>query len=319
MLYESGSTHFYVVTLIAHPGVVKLLGQVATTRVREQHDQHILGGKTLSIGHSRRQGRAPRATNQDTLLACQAPGPVERGTVINTNHIVDNSGIIVTREHIHADTFDLVGPGGIARVDRAWRVRANDFDLWILLFEIAAGPRNSSTCADARDESRDLARRIAPNLWARRAIVRRWIGRVRILVGTARARNLLRQAIGDIFVVLWRVMGNAARADHNLRAIRAQQASLLLAGLVGHDEDAVIAFDRRRDCQAMPGITARWLDNRPTWTQQALLLAVLDHRRANAILHAPTRIKKLHLRQYHRRHIACDALQLHQRRIPDPL
>ena len=110
-------------------------------------------------------------------------------------------------------------------------------------------------------------------------------------------------------------MGDAAWTDDNLGSIGAQEATFLFTHLIGHHKNAVIALERGSYRQTMAGIAAGRLYNRPTRTQQALLLTILDHRRANAVLDTAARVEHLHLRQHQRRHIVCDMPQAHQRRI----
>ena len=88
---------------------------------------------------------------------------------------------------------------------------------------------------------------------------------------------------GDRVVDSGRVVVDRGRRDHDLGAVRAQHRDLLLAHLVGHDEDAAVALARRRDREPDAGVARGRLDDRPAG------LAACPSRSAASIIARPIR------------------------------
>src|SRR5579884_1412767 len=252
--------------VLAHPGIVKLLAQVAAPGIGEQHNYHILRRQAARVDQSGPQRGTGRTSDQDALFPRQPPRPVEGGTIIDANYLIDHGGVIVFREKLHADALNLIRAGYITGVDGSGRVSADDFNVRILLFEITRGAADGAAGADTGDEGRDAPVGIAPDLRAGRGIVRGRISRIGILVRTDRARNLIGQSVRHIFVVFRRIVGDTAGADNHFSAIGAQQAAFLLADFIGHDKDTVVALLRGSQRQPMPGIATGRLYNRPART-----------------------------------------------------
>jgi hypothetical protein len=91
--------------------------------------------------------------------------------------------------------------------------------------------------------------------------VRVGVGLVVELVGEHRVRRLARDALGRLDVVVGVVGRHGRGRDDHLGAERLEQAHLLLAHLVGHGEDALVAPHRRGDGEPDAGVAARPLDD----------------------------------------------------------
>jgi hypothetical protein len=105
------------------------------------------------------------------------------------------------------------------------------------------------------------------------------------------------EPVADGVVALGRVVRDGGRRDHDLGAVRAEQRDLLLAHLVGHDEDAAVTLDRRRDGEADAGVSGGRLDDRPAGPELALALGLLDHRQADPVFHRAAGVQVLELRE----------------------
>src|SRR5258706_14127667 len=95
----------------------------------------------------------------------------------------------VWRNHFLSDAFNKIGSGldqlpgfFVSFEDGAIRIRADDSDMRILLFQETPRARDSAARSQSGDEVRDLAFCLFPDFWARRAIVRFGISGMRILI-----------------------------------------------------------------------------------------------------------------------------------------
>ena len=96
-------------------------------------------------------------------------------------------------------------------------------------------------------------------------------------------------------VALGRLGRDVGRAQDDLGAVGPQQLLLLGRLLVGHDEDAAIALERRGDGQAVAGVARRRLDDRAARLEQARALGRLDHRQADPVLDRAAGVEHLEL------------------------
>jgi hypothetical protein len=110
---------------------------------------------------------------------------------------------------------------------------------------------------------------------------------------------------------------DGGRRDDHLGAVRAEHRDLLLAHLVGHDEDAPVALVRRCDREADAGVPRGRLDDRPAGPQPAVPLGGLDQREADAVLHGSARIEVLELRENRRAGLAAERLEADDRGVAD--
>ena len=191
-------------------------------------------------------------------------------------------------------------------VDRALRVGADDQELRVPLLQVAPRARDRAARADGDHDRVELAAGLLPDLRARRLVVRLRVRHVRVLVGLVAARDLLGEPVGDGVVALRRVVLDGGRGDHDLGAVRAQHRDLLLAHLVGHDEDAAVALERRGDREADAGVAGGRLDDRAARLELPVALGRLDHRHPDPVLDRAAGVEVLELCEQRRLHVAGD-------------
>ena len=98
------------------------------------------------------------------------------------------------------------------------------------------------------------------------------------------------------------VGGDGRGADHHIGTERPQQVDLLLAHLVRHHEDALVAAVERSHDEAHTGVAARRLHDRAARFQASVALGSFDHRETDAVLHAAAGVQRLDLREQGRAH-----------------
>ena len=177
---------------------------------------------------------------------------------------------------------------------------------------------------DAGDEVRDPAVGLVPDLRAGRPLVGRRVLQVPVLVRLEGAGDVAREPRRDRVVRLRRFRLDVRRAEDDLGAVGPQQGLLLGRLLVGHDEDAAVALERRRDRQAVAGVARRRLDDRAARLEQAGALGRLDHRQADPVLDRAARVERLELGEDERlvleaAEVAGDAGQPDERRVADEI
>ena len=145
----------------------------------------------------------------------------------------------------------------------------------------------------------------------------RGVGRVGELVGLAGARDLAGEAVGHRVVALWRFVRDGGGREDDLGAVGLEQRDLLLAHLIGHHEDALVALDAGGLRQARAGVAGGGLDDGAAGLEQAGLLGRLDHADADAILDRAAGLEVLGLAQDGRAHAAPDAAQADERAVAD--
>ena len=126
-------------------------------------------------------------------------------------------------------------------------------------------------------------------------LVRLRVGRVGVLVGTERARDLADEPLGRR-VVDSRVLGrDRHRAHHDLGAVGPQERDLLGRDLVGHHEHALVAALRGDDGEPDTGVARRGLDDGAAGLQQAVALGGVDHRDRRTVFDAAAWVRRLEL------------------------
>ena len=123
--------------------------------------------------------------------------------------------------------------------------------------------------------------------------------RVGVLVGLPGA-GLRGQPVGDVVVGVRVLGGHRRRADDHLGAVRLEDVALVLADLVGADEDAVVALGLRHHRQADTGVAGGRLDDRAAGLERARLLGGLDHPGRDPVLHRAAGVEVLHLGEHER-------------------
>ncbi len=222
------------------------------------------------------------------------------------------------REEVLADALHQVGVHVLRlRVDRALRVGAHDPQVGVLLLQVAGHARHGAAGAQRDHDGIQLAAGLLPDLRPGGLVVGLGVGRVGVLVGLEPTRQLLGQPVGHRVVALRRLRLDGGRADHHLGAVGPQQRDLLLAHLVGHDEDAAVALDGGGDRQADAGVAGGGLDDGAARPQLAVPLGRLDHGQADPVLDRSARVQVLELGNDAGRQAAGHPLQADQRGVAD--
>ena len=105
------------------------------------------------------------------------------------------------------------------------------------------------------------------------------------------------------------------RAHHDLSTVGAQDILLVLADLVGADEDALVAARLGHQGQADAGVAGRRFDDGAAGLELATGLGRVDHLGGDAVLGAATRVQVLDLGQDLARAFGYNRVQLDQRGV----
>ena len=312
--------------VVAHPGVVVDLAEIALAGVRQQHHHQLTRRERARDLERHPHRHARRATDEDRLLARQPAGHAEPVAVPAGDHLVDHREVRGARDEVLAHAFDLVRVRlrDLVRVvivleDRAHRIGADHAHGGVLLLEVAAGARNGAAGAHAGNEVGDAAGGLLPELGTRRAVVGLGIRRVVILVHQHRAGALLGDAARHRVVGLGRVGRHRGRTQHDLGPEGLEQAHLLQRHLVGHAEHRSIAAHGRHHREPHAGVARGALDDRAAPLEPAVALRSLHHGESDAVLHAAAGIEVLELGQDRRGAVARHFSQPNERRVADRL
>ena len=306
-------------TVLAHPLVVVDLAQVVATGVGQDDDHHRLLVETARHLHRRLHGGPRRATHQNPLFARDAPGREKGIAVVDLDDAVDQFQVDRAGDEVLADPLHLVRLAGVARVERAFRVGADDHHRRLLFLEEAGHTGDGAARSQPTNHHVDAALRLLPDFGTGRLIVCLRVRLVEILVRLEGARDLVAQPFGDRVVAFRRLARNGGRTDHHFGAVGAQEGNLLRRLLVRHHEDHPVTLQCRRDGQRVAGIPGSRFNDGATRLQQTATLGIFDHAQPDPILDAATGIERLHLRQDGGTEPGSDALEPHQRRVPDGL
>ena len=162
-------------------------------------------------------------------------------------------------------------------------------------FRYLPAPLDRPAGARSRHQMGDPPPGLLPDLGSRGGVVRLGIDLVVELIGQDGARRVLGDLLGLHHVVVGMIRRDRRRRDDDLRAVRLEQADLLLRHLVGHGEHAAVALERRRDGQAHAGIAAGSLDDGPAGAKLTPPLRRFDDGEADPVLHRAARIHILGL------------------------
>jgi hypothetical protein len=117
-----------------------------------------------------------------------------------------------------------------------------------------------------------------------RGLVGQRVGRVLELVDVDRSRDRLGQGLGHVLVVFRMALADVAAGQAHVHAHGPQVQDLFPRHLVRHDQDQLVALQRRHLGQAEAGIAGRRLDDRAARLEAAVGLGRLDHRARHAVL-----------------------------------
>ena len=105
-----------------------------------------------------------------------------------------------------------------------------------------------------------------------------------------------------------------AGRQHDLRTVGLDQRTALQRHGVGHHQHDGIALGRRDESQSDARVAAGGLQNLHARLQHAAGFRIEDHVQGDAILHAPARVRALHLDEDRRRPFRHHAVEAHHRR-----
>src|SRR5829696_3741432 len=125
--------------------------QVVLARVADDENHHTAFVEVLRNLQRRRKIRPGRSSAEDSFTSGKLTRELERFAIGDVYDLVDDLHIGVSDRQRLTDSFDKVGRrfrnvSGIfvAFEYRTVRVGADDLDLWIFFFQIAAGPGDGS-------------------------------------------------------------------------------------------------------------------------------------------------------------------------------
>ncbi len=136
-----------------------------------------------------------------------------------------------------------------------------------------------------------------PDLRSGRLLMRLGIGGVRELVDVERARGLPGDSRGLVLVVLRMALDHIRARHHHFGAHGLQVKDLLLAHLVGDDQQQPVALAGRDQGQPQARIAGGGFDQRGAGLDAPLALGRLDHVQPDAILDGTAGILVLQLQE----------------------
>ena len=180
------------------------------------------------------------------------------------------------------------------------------------LFEVAARAADRPAGADAGDEVGDLPVGVGPDLRAGGLVVAGRSLRVGVLVRLPGAVDLGDQPVRHAVIAL-RILGRHRRRAHDdLCAVGEQHVALVLADLVGADEDALVAAVLGDQGQADAGVARGGFDDRATRLQLPAGLGGVDHFGRDPVLGAAARVEVFDLCHHGARAVGDDGVQTNQ-------
>ena len=168
------------------------------------------------------------------------------------------------------------------------------------LLEVAPGAADRAAGADARDEVRDPAVGVRPDLGAGGFVVPARTVLVGELVRVEGPGDLAGEPGGDGVVRLGVLRGHGGRRDDHLGAIGPERGDLGSVELVRHDEHHAIAALQRDQRQADAGVAARGLDDRAAGPEQPVALGGIDDGPGDAVLRGSAGVEVLDLGEHGR-------------------
>src|SRR6201984_3471872 len=241
--------HFGIdVSVLLHPAVVINLAEIAGAGVGKKYDDEIAFLAIFRYAQGAGNAAAARAARENPFLLGEAACPDETFFVIHLDNIVDDFQIHGAGEKIFANSFHNVG-GGLAYfarlheivVERAYRIDADDFDVRIFFFQVAADAADRAPRSHAANEVGDFAFGIVPDLRAGGFVVGLRIHRIFVLIRIVRVGNFSREFFGDRIVAARVFRFGRGRADDHFGAESLQQIDFLARLLVVDGEYDFVA------------------------------------------------------------------------------
>ena len=312
--------------MFLQPLLIMGFRQVSFPGVGQEDHQDIVRSQRLRDAARGDHGGPARAPREDRFFPGQSPGHEVRLFVRDLHDFVDVLEPGGFRDEVFSDPLDLVRVRFyclllieiVLQNGTEW-VHADDSDLRVPFLQVVSHSADGPAGAHPAHEVGDLAIRVPPDLRSGRLIMGSRIRLVGILIRQDRVRGLAMNAFRDPVVGLRMVRRHGRRRHDDASSQGLQEIDFLSAHLVRHREHRPVPLDRRDHGKAQPGVPARRLDDRSTGPQGPLRLRVLDHLLADAVLHAPSGIHHLELRQDETLHTVHDLRQLDEGRVPDGL
>ena len=199
---------------------------------------------------------------------------------------------------------------------RIFRFHRDDLDARLAFFEHLAHAGAGATGADRGNENVDLAVRVVPDFLGccLRMDVR--ICRILELLRHPAIRGFLEDLLrfGDCTLHALR-----SRREDKLGSEHGEEGAPLHAHSLGHGEDEFVSCGRRDESERDARVAAGRFDDDRFFFEDPLFLGVIDHRHADAILHAAERIEELALERDRGSGAFGDLVQFDQRRAADGL
>mmetsp|Transcript_37917 Transcript_37917/g.118859 ORF Transcript_37917/g.118859 Transcript_37917/m.118859 type:complete len:480 (-) Transcript_37917:314-1753(-) len=312
--------------VLEHPRVAEELGHVVAHRVRQDGHDALVRGQRLGELDCGGDGGAAAAAAEQALLADEAARHDEALVVVRLDPLVHDLAVQHLGDEVVAGALYLVALEAhlvVERVrdgeDAALGVHRDDLDVREALLELPRDARERAARARADDDVVEVPAALAQDLLGRAVVVRERVARVAVLVQDVRVGQVALQPPRDADVRLGGVEGGLGGRADDLRAERLEHVHLLLAHLLRERDDHAVALDGRGEREADARVPARRLDERVAGLDAALLLGVLHHALADAVLDGAARVEELALEQQLALDalIARDAVAAHQRRVPD--
>ena len=246
--------------------------------------------------------RARGATAHQPLLPDQ-PARHEEGLPIpDLDHLVHNVEVHGAGEEILADTLHFIGLGlrhlpaaEVLGEDRAHGIHPHHTNLGVFLLQKSTRAGDRAPRAHPAYEGVDPLLGLAPYLRPGRLVVDLRIDRIVVLVGEETVRGLVGDPAGDGVVAARIVGGHGGGCDHHPGAEGPKQPDLLLAHLVGHDEDGPVTSDGGGDGQSHAGVPGGGLHDGASGSEQPLPFGFLDDGDPDPVLDRAARIQELAL------------------------
>eukprot|EP00754_Rhynchopus_humris_P046874 Rhum_TRINITY_DN639_c0_g1::Rhum_TRINITY_DN639_c0_g1_i1::g.2043::m.2043 len=258
---------------------------------------------------------------KNALLLGHPPGHVECLVVLNLLDAVQQRHVKRVGDEAGTDALDLVRARRPAGDDRRVRgLHSEGLEVRVDAADEAGDARDRASGADARNDGVDVVLRVLPDLRARRALVDCGVRGVRELrrhVHVLARRVLLlvelvRRGDSALHALLLR------RQDEVCTEVLQERPALDAHGL-GHRERELVALVGADEGERDAGVAAGRLDDVCVLVEDSPLLAVLDQRHAQTVLHGLHRVLGLHLQVDLRVDVLAEAAQQHQRRVAHSL
>ena len=198
-------------------------------------------------------------------------------------------------------------------VDGPLGVSCDDSDARVFLLEVPAGTAHRTPGPRGAHQVSDPVFGLLPQLRSSRAVVGLDVGLIVELVSEHCIGRALDDRLGLHHVVVGVVGWNRCGRDDDFRAERSQETHLFLRHLVGHGEDAAIAFERRGHRQGDASVARGSLHDDAAGRQLSPPLSVLDDGNPDTVFHGAAGIEELRLAEDRRADVPCNLVQPDQR------